>query len=529
MTLYGLPLLNIKTFLTDPKLGYDDCRKAYLADLEADQRRIIDEQIRAIETRRAAETAEAARLAGSRGTATPPPSAPPESVPFAPNREFDLGKYPACATFFQKGQEAITNEVNGKIFATLGWQVAAYAYRLISDLTREKVEFVWFVDQETGRGVAKNNEFSPGTADRYYYQKTIGELFEGLSGATGTKVVQSVRAGNIYRDVWLTREELRDTITGFVHVAMVPVLGPDGNTVGLLAVGVRLENMARIARAARAKMMLVRKVAKGGQETVEIIGDGNDDEKVEALPDGFRKALLSSRDADFRGVAGLDPLAANGKGVRPSRDFEYDGTAYLAQVAGVINASGTITRGDASFSVGPLAIASLVDKTQAMEILSTIWQVWIFAGAAFLLAIVAALILARGFLRPITQIEDGLLRIMNGDWTHRFEVKSAELGGLSYRINQLMAALLGDEEEGEAMEGAEAETDPREAYYQQLYLKFQDAQKQIKQDPASVSYADFRARLMENERKILDKNPGKQVDFDILVQGNQITFKPILK
>ena len=206
-TLYRLELLNIKTFLTDPKLGYGECRKAYLSDLEADQRRIIDEQIRAIEARRLAEAAEAARLAGPRDATTPPPPAPLESVPFAPNREFDLGKYPACATFFQKGQEAITNEVNGKIFATLGWQVAAYAYRQISDLTREKVEFVWFVDQETGRGVAKNNEFSPGTADRYYYQKTIGELFEGLSGATGTKVVQSVRAGNIYRDVWVTREE----------------------------------------------------------------------------------------------------------------------------------------------------------------------------------------------------------------------------------------------------------------------------------------------------------------------------------
>ena len=163
-----------------------------------------------------------------------------------------------------------------------------------------------------------------------------------------------------------------------------------------------------------------------------------------------------------------------------------------------------------------------------MEVLDTIWQIWVFTGIAFLLAIIAALILARSFLRPITLIEDGLLRIMNGDWTHRFDVRSAELGGLSYRINQLMAALLGDEEEGE-MEGAAEATDPRDAYYQGLYAKFQAAQQQIKQDPSSVSFADFKARLVENERKILEKNPGKQVEFEILVQNNQITFKPIVK
>jgi HAMP domain-containing protein len=166
-----------------------------------------------------------------------------------------------------------------------------------------------------------------------------------------------------------------------------------------------------------------------------------------------------------------------------------------------------------------------------MEILSTIWQVWIFTGIAFLIAVVVALLLARSFLRPITLIEDGLLRIMNGDWTHRFEVKSAELGGLSYRINQLMAALLGDEEEGEMEPGGTEPTaaDPREAYYQGLYATFQAAQQQIKQDPNSVSFADFKARLAENERKLLEKNPGKQVEFEILVDRNQITFKPIVK
>jgi HAMP domain-containing protein len=392
------------------------------------------------------------------------------------------------------------------------------------------MQFVWLLDLETGRGVAKNNEFKAGTADAYYYQKGIGEIFEGLAGATGQKVMQAVRGGTVYRDIWHTREELGDSLTGFVHVAMVPILGPGGNAVGLLAAAVRLENLARVARSAHAKVLLVRKVVRQGAEAVEIIGDGNDDLNTESLPEGLRKNLRESHASDFRAVAGLDPLDTEGKGVRPAFDFVDSGSTYLGQISGVVNGVGRVARGDATFAVGPVAVATLVDKTQAMEVLSTIWQIWIFTGAAFLIAIIAALILARSFLRPITLIEDGLLRIMNGDWTHRFDVRSAELGGLSYRINQLMAALLGDEEEGEMEAGEEpVQADPRDGYYQGLYSKFQAAQQQIKQDPNSVSFADFKARLVENERKILEKNPGKQVEFEILVQNNQITFKPIVK
>ncbi|MBI5486750.1 MAG: hypothetical protein HY905_05420, partial [Deltaproteobacteria bacterium] len=534
--LYTLPDLNLRTFLTNQKFDFAGCRTAYLADLEADQRRIVEAKIKEIEDRRRAEEEAAAAAAaaanpGRHATEPPPPPPPPPApVPFAPNREFDAGRYPACGKFNTAAQLAMIDEINGKMFAPVGYQVAAIAFRTISDLTAAKLEFVWLLDLETGRGVAKNNEFKAGTADAFYYQKGIGEIFEGLAGAPGQKIMQAVRSGTVYRDIWHTREELGDSLTGFVHVAMVPILGPDGNAVGLLAAAVRMENLARVARSAHAKILLVRKVARQGAETIEVIGDGNDDLKTESLPDGFRKGLLASRDADLRAVAGLEPDDADTKGTSAPFDFEDSGTMYLGQVFGVTNSAGMIARGDASFAVGPVAVAALVDKTQAMEVLSTIWQIWIFTGIAFLIAVIAALILARSFLHPITLIEDGLLRIMNGDWTHRFEVKSAELGGLSYRINQLMAALLGDEEEGE-MEGVagEAAADPRDAYYQGLYAKFQAAQQQIRQDPNSVSFADFKARLVENERKILEKNPGKQIEFEILVQNNQITFKPIVK
>jgi hypothetical protein len=46
-------------------------------------------------------------------------------------------------------------------------------------------------------------------------------------------------------------------------------------------------------------------------------------------------------------------------------------------------------------------------------------------------------------------IEEGLLKIINGAYDYRFDVESDEVGGLSYRINQLVGVLTGEEEENE--------------------------------------------------------------------------------
>lgn len=48
--------------------------------------------------------------------------------------------------------------------------------------------------------------------------------------------------------------------------------------------------------------------------------------------------------------------------------------------------------------------------------------------------------------KPIEQIEDGLLQIINGNREHRINVEHAELGGIVYRVNQLVSELTGVDE-----------------------------------------------------------------------------------
>ena len=55
--------------------------------------------------------------------------------------------------------------------------------------------------------------------------------------------------------------------------------------------------------------------------------------------------------------------------------------------------------------------------------------------------------------RPIAALEEGLLMILNGQTDKRFELDHAELGGLAFRIDQLLNQLMGVEEDNTDDEG----------------------------------------------------------------------------
>lgn len=75
-----------------------------------------------------------------------------------------------------------------------------------------------------------------------------------------------------------------------------------------------------------------------------------------------------------------------------------------------------------------------------------------------LLAMLVGLALAIGYnlylalylQRPIEQIEDGLLQVINGNREYRINVEHDELGGVVYRVNQLIGALTDEKEDDSA-------------------------------------------------------------------------------
>ena len=69
------------------------------------------------------------------------------------------------------------------------------------------------------------------------------------------------------------------------------------------------------------------------------------------------------------------------------------------------------------------------------------------------LVIVGGWLLGNYITRPINMLEEGLLAILNGQADKRFELDHAELGGLAFRIDQLLNQLMGVEEDTTDDEG----------------------------------------------------------------------------
>jgi hypothetical protein len=64
---------------------------------------------------------------------------------------------------------------------------------------------------------------------------------------------------------------------------------------------------------------------------------------------------------------------------------------------------------------------------------------------------VGGVLLGNYISKPISEIEEGLLLIMNGQQDLRFDLEHDELGGLTSRMNSLLNSILGvpEDQEGE--------------------------------------------------------------------------------
>ncbi len=171
-------------------------------------------------------------------------------------------------------------------------------------------------------------------------------------------------------------------------------------------------------------------------------------------------------------------------------------------------------------------------------------------------------IIANNIMEPIEQMEDDLLAVINGRGDVRLEVETPELGGLSYRINQLINLFTGvaeEDDEGRAVTssggweavsisvpggstrasvaGSDDNKDPEaEAlgaiaegqYYAQLYADYVAAKDAIGEDVSNVPEARFIERIQGNAEHLLRKHGAKMVRFKVETIGGQVNLKPVV-
>jgi len=342
-------------------------------------------------------------------------------------------------------------------------------------------------------------------------KQDLTKFYPSLKAALDAKAPMS--------DVWLEKSLDHQHLAEFV-----PIFGDDGKLLGGI-VFASLLNDARLSETSKktsAKPLVL--VLKNGNG-VDVIARSD-----QATPD--MSAILSKAPAS-------DALAKSGG---DAMDVPGFGSGAAAKARGLEG------YGDGGNKVALVAVVTPPPPATGKLIVPILG----LTGLGILLVVIAGYMLDAYIMRPITEIEDGLLGIINGQTNRRFEIEHAELGGVVFRLNSLLNQLFGvaeddtdeqgrpstapsgkgfkeaiavDEsmaESGTTAEGAAAlHAEPENAYYQRLFAEYIAAKKSAGDPTDHITPQEFSDRIRASEQEMAQKH-GKPVRYRVELKGREV-------
>jgi methyl-accepting chemotaxis protein len=174
------------------------------------------------------------------------------------------------------------------------------------------------------------------------------------------------------------------------------------------------------------------------------------------------------------------------------------------------------------------------------------------------LVILGGVLLGNYVTRPINMLEEGLLGILNGQTDKRFELEHAELGGLAFRIDQLLNQLMGVEEDTSDAEGRVSQhsvnptaftdalevddkkmgqtgagmdpaavqrlaAEPPAQYYARLYGEYISAKKALGEATDHISESAFAGRIQSMEQDAAQKY-GRPVRYQVHARNKEVVL-----
>ena len=180
-----------------------------------------------------------------------------------------------------------------------------------------------------------------------------------------------------------------------------------------------------------------------------------------------------------------------------------------------------------------------------------------FLGAmafGIVLVAIAGHFLGVSISRPVEEIEEGLLAIMNGRTDLRFQIEHPELGVLASRLNSLLNQLLGVQEDDETgapppahaargkdfpetlavdetlaknvASGSEASAlgaEDEAAYHQRIFDDYIRAKKSVGDPVDHITREAFVARIVASGKQMAQKH-GKPVRYKVEVRGKEVVL-----
>jgi hypothetical protein len=347
----------------------------------------------------------------------------------------------------------------------------------------------------------------------------------------------TLQDGEARHDVWKKSDEAK-----LLELGVAPIRTAGGQIVGVLVVGYDLSNGLAVGEGKRL----------GGRDVAFIV-----DDKVysTSAPDHVAKDLRTylfgpAKAATDAAKAG----SASSPWVASLSGDEYAGV--LAPLPGSSSAK--------------VAYAVLANRSSAAAAVNDATKIVLALTLVFSLVVLAyGFMLGNSIVRPIEEIEEGVLAVINGNTDLRLDTNNPELGGLAYRINQLLNVFTGvsetpDEDEqgrsavhqqdwkdsafgdgqpaaggggaagagtGEPIDdpalAAKLAAEPEDAYYARIFKEYVAA-KQSVGETINIPEDRFTQRLKGNEQALAKKHEGKGIRFVVQKSGNQVVLQPVL-
>jgi hypothetical protein len=413
---------------------------------------------------------------------------------------YQRGQDPAALDAFQKSTETARKEA-----------ATSFCDRVLSD-ARANFTFegvapaVAMLIDENGKMVGRNgSSLNAGRDIGADYPAFKEALAKGRSGS----------------DIWANKDRQDSFVTSYA-----PVRGSDGKVAGMLAIGVQIsDELARVSEQTTGRPLAL-VVPQGADEAV-VAHSANAPETLSAESKDLVKRVMEGGKTD---------AVADGDGFVAAATLDGVGDGKHAALESV--APGSVLE-------NPGAIATPILYVTVLGLIIVVIGGWMLGSY---------------ITRPINMLEEGLLAILNGQQDKRFELDHPELGGLAFRIDQLLNQLMGIEEDttdehgrpskapsaadfrdamsvDRSTQGAFADgnqqvdaaaaqalaAEPAPQYYARIYSEYITAKKALGEQTDHITEQAFAARIQGMERDAAQKY-GRSVRYQVHARNKEVVL-----
>ncbi len=342
--------------------------------------------------------------------------------------------------------------------------------------------------------------------------------------ATYPSLAQSLPPGNPVSDLWINRQRQEQ-----MFVSIAPVRSEQGAILGAVVIGIPL-NDERLQRTSE--------LTSGSNLLFSVLNENNLDIVARGGPQ-----LGAAGQAELTGPK-LLPAAQAGIRTRNVVTNEVSGEDWVFAAAPLDG-----------FASGQAVLVASLPTSLVPSVAGLLAPLLGSIVLGLVLVMIAGWLLGNYITQPISELEDGLLAVINGNQTLRFQLEHPEFGGLVFRINSLLNALMGVPEDNTDEQGrpsvapnarnfeealsvdessvtnpqvepsvvAALAAEPSDAYYTRIFREYVGAKQKLGDPIDGLSFEGFVGRIRSSEQEMAAKH-GRSVRYLVELRGSAVVL-----